>query len=291
MPDNFRAVILHSNSAEGATLSGGSYSVSLPRANMQDPDIGVVAQTSNDALASTQVLWELGTVLRKGGVTLGPINVTPGSLARLTLADDSGFTTIKYQSGWEAFPGTRVEMLSLPWGHPNWWNGVLSDSILPELPMYYVKVLDLDVELQGHRYGKLEFDDQSNEQGYHRYGYLGVWDAFRPSINYDEDNSTGIEELKDTSESLGGKRSHYERGLRRTWRGAFKHLSQHELFGAYFRMMVKSRSTQPIFMVPDPSDTEFLQQRAFLATFKQIAPIQQLLVERGSTQIEAEEVL
>ena len=75
MPDNFRAVILHSNSAEGATLSGGSYSVSLPRANMQDPDIGVVAQTSNDALASTQVIWDLGTVLRKGGVTLGPINV------------------------------------------------------------------------------------------------------------------------------------------------------------------------------------------------------------------------
>lgn len=291
MPENFRSVILHSNSAEGATLSGGSYSVSLPRANMQDPDIGVVAQTTNDALASTQVTWDLGAITRKGGITLGPINATPGSLARLTLADDSGFTVIKYQSGWEAFPGTRVAALSLPWGHPDFWTGILSNSILSELPTYYVKVLDHEVELQGHRYGKLEFDDQDNVQGYHRYGYLGIWDAFRPSINYDEDNAVGIEELKDVSESLGGKCSYYERGLRRIWRGSFKHLSQHELFGDYFRMLVKSRSTQPIFIVPDPSDTEFLQQRAFLATFKQIPAIQQLLVERGATMVEVEEVL
>jgi len=141
------------------------------------------------------------------------------------------------------------------------------------------------------QYWLLEFFDVDNGDGHVDIGRLFMGRAFIPEVNYSQDNQLTIEPLTDVEESLGGLRSYWERGLRRTFRCSFQHLSETEMFDDVMRIMLRSGISRQVFLVPDPDDESFGNRRSFLATFKQIPAMQQVLVERGTTAFDLQEVL
>lgn len=286
------AIILYENFFDTATPSGGSYESDLPITNLQDNDLGVVARTTDATNASTKILIDFGRERRIDALCLGVPNISPGAQYRIRSFAESGRTTTLYDSTTKTLPGVVVDSLDLEWEDPGFWYGINTEELLVEFGTWLIEVVPEDQASNANaRWWTIEIFDEDNADNYLDLSRLLAGRAFRPSINYSEDNSVGLEPITDVSESLGGSREYWERGLRRTLRLALPWLSQDEVFNDVFRMMVKGRTSRQVFVIPDYDDLEYLQQRSFLATFKQVPAIQQLLIERGSTLVDLEEVI
>lgn len=286
------AIILFENFFDTATPTGGSYESELPITNLQDDDLGMVARTTTATNAATKILIDFGRERRIDAICLGVPNISPGARYRIRSFAESGRTTTLYDSGIKTLPGVVVDSLTLEWEDPGFWAGINTEELLVEFSTWLIEVVpDEQASNANARWWTIEIFDVDNADGYLDLSRLLAGRAFKPLINFSEDNSAGLESIADVSESLGGHREYWERGLRRTLRLALPWLSQDEIFNDVFRMMVKARTSRQVFVIPDYDDTQFLQQRSFLATFKQVPAIQQLLVERGSTLIDLEEVI
>lgn len=287
-----RAIILYENFFDTATLSGGSYEPSLPITNLQDDDIGIVARTTDATNASTVILIDFGRERRIDALCLGVPNISPGAQYRIRSFAESGRTTTLYDSGTKSLPGVVIDSLDLEWEDPGFWYGINTEELLVEFSTWIIEVIpDAEASNANRRWWTIEIFDEDNTDGHLDLSRLLAGRAFKPAINYTEDNSIGLEPITDVAETLGGNRSYWERGLRRTLRLTFANNTWDEAFNDIFRMMTKARTSRQVFVIPDHEDTEFLQQRSFLATFKQVPAIQQLLVDRSSTLVDLEEVL
>lgn len=290
MAEGFRTVVLNENYAEAATttLSGGSYSGSLPITLLQDRDTNALARTTNALTTSTIIKADLGSAQIIGGIAVCNGNWSLDSTYRIEISNDSGFSSLLYDSGWVEFPGFTVDPSELDPSDPDYGDGVLRNTLLPEFPLNLVHVLESDIT---GRYVRISFDDTANVDTYLEYGYLFIGRAFRPSINYSEDNGyTPAADVNDVFESLGLTRVYSEYGSKRMWQARFPSLATGELFGSLTRMLVKSRTSRPVFVVIDPTATLHMQSLSFLATMQKAPAIQQLLVERGTTAFEFREL-
>lgn len=284
-------IILYENFFDTATPSGGSYESDLPITNLQVADIGIPARTTDATNASTKILIDFGRERRIDALCLGVPNISPGAQYRIRSFAESGRTTTLYDSGIKTLPGVVVDSLDLEWEDPGFWYGINTEELLVEFSTWIIEVIPEDQASNSNaRWWTIEVFDEDNADNYLDFSRLLAGRAFRPSINYSEDNSVGIEPITDVSESLGGNRTYWERGIRRTLRLALPWISQDEGFNDVFRMMTKARTSRQVFVIPDYEDLEFLQQRSFLATFKQVPAVQQLLIERSSTMVDLEEV-
>lgn len=286
-------IILYEDFIASGTVSGGSYEVGLPVTNVQNQRLGVVARTTDALAASTRIDFDYGVERRTDVIVLGVPNASPGAQYRVRMYSDSGRTVVTYDSGWKDLPGVVIDSLDLEWEDPGFWYGINTEELLVEFSTWIVEVIpEASASDARQRWGRIEVLDESNADGYLDFSRLMGGRAFKPAVNYSEDNSFGLSELTDASESLGGQRSYFERGIRRTLRLALPYgNSWDEAFDSVLRMMVKARTSRQVFVIPDYEDTEFLQVRSFLATFKQVPAIQQLLVDRSSTLVDVEEVL
>jgi hypothetical protein len=276
-------------------MSGGTWT--LPVANMQDPDIAVVARSANATNAATTFRVDLGSEKQVDGMAFGPCNLSPGATWRAVACSDSGYTTVVYDTGVLSINGEIIDWADtaswLEWEDSGFWLGISDYSSLTELPQFNYHIVPVaDIADATARYWEFTFDDELNADGYLDIGRLVMAAAFRPAHNYNEDNSLSFEQLVDIEESLGGKRQYFERGIRRVFRAGFTHLTKDELFGDTLRMALRSARSRQVFVVPDPDDVDHGARRSFLATLKEVPAIQQLLVSgRGSTSFDFVEVL
>ena len=81
-----------------------------------------------------------------------------------------------------------------------------------------------------------------------------------------------VEKLADRVEALGGKRTRWNRNKKRVLRVTFPSLAESEMFGDVFRLNMLDEG-EPIFVIPDPSDSTNFQKRSFLAELKEPPPI------------------
>lgn len=293
MSSDWRAIVIARNYAESGTLSGGSYRTGFEVTNLQDRDQDIVARTTDCDPASTQIVASLAQSEQVGGVIVCNGNWSLDSTYRVELSNTADFSVLTYDSGFVQFPGFVVDSTDLPFDNPDFWTGVLTDTINSDFPNNLVHVIPEDQRLNAFVNNiRVSFLDTTNAAAYLQYGYLLVGLGFQPQINYGENNSFGIDTLSDVSESLGGKRVFNERGIRRTWTAGFGFNETDEMFRELVRVGVKSRNSRPCFVIPDQTDELHLQNRAFLATFKQLPAIQQLLTpDLNSTALAFEEVL
>lgn len=285
-----RLIILYENFADSGIISGGSWLSALPLTNLQDNDVQRVARSTNATAASTKFTANLGRERAVDGIAFGPHNMSPGSTWRARAYSDAALTTLVYDTGVQTIIGDVIDWSSsvnwLEWEDPGFWYGLL--ETLDELPQF---AFHIAAQAQNAQYWLIEVFDTANADGSIDIGRLMIGKAFRPSINYGEDNALSLIPLTDMEESLGGLRTYWERGQRRAYRCAFGWLDEDEIFGDVFRMMLRAGISRQVFVVPDPDDAEFGSRRSFLATFKQLNPIQQLLIARGTTAVDLEEVL
>lgn len=293
-------VILYENFADLGTFFQG-FGPSFPSGygswddllNLQDSDIRLVARSTTAANADSRFRIDLGVEQPVGGCAFGPVNMSPGSTWRLRAYSDAAYYLLLYDSGIQSVAGTVIDWSNttawLEWEDPGFWLGI-ADLTSDELPQYAFHIIPSSIALAA-RFWQLEIFDDVNSDGFLEIGRFMLARAFRPERNYGEDNSAGFDFLTDTNQALGGKRTYWERGLRRTWRGSFQHLSNTQMFRDVISLALRAGLSKQVFIVPDPDDVVFAQRRSFLATLKQSPAIQQLLMDRGSTSVDAEEVL
>jgi hypothetical protein len=291
MTSAWNAVIVGENWGEQATLSGGSYNASFPITNVQTRFQRTVARTTDATNASTKIVADLGSSQPVGAVVVCNGNWSLDSRYRVESSDDSGFSVLKYDSGWKQYPGFVVDPSLLDSSDPDHADGVLRNNLLGEFPLNLIEILPA-ASVARTRYWRVLFDDTANTNGYLQYGYLIIGRAMQVGINYGGENSFSAVPTADMMESLGGERTWFEHNLRRTWRGTFEFLTDAERFGTLTRIAVKSRTSRPTFFVPDPSDTLYLQARSFLGTFAQApAVVQSLVPNYGQVAMEFNELI
>lgn len=282
-----KLVVLYDIFSDSGILAGGSWA--LPLTNMQDPDIQRVARSTNAANASTLFTVNLGRIQAVDGIAFGPVNMSPGSTWRWRGYSDPAYSVLVYDSGVQSVFGEVIDWTDvndwLEWEDPDFWYGLASQ--LDELAQYLFHVAPTAKFAQ---YWKLEMFDAANADGYIEIGRLMIARAFRPSKNY-LDNSITPQPLTDVEESLGGLRGYWERGIRRTASYAFPSLSEAEVLGDSFRLVLRAGISRHVFVVPDPEDVITGNRRSFLATLARVPELKQLLVARGSIACDFEEVL
>jgi len=286
-------VALYQNYADAAVLGGGSYLAALPVTNLKDEDIGKVARSTDSLNASTIVTCDLGSARTVGGVALGPTNISPGKTYRIRAFSDAGYSVNIYDSGTQTVSGSLIDWSNtgnwLAWEDPGFWFGIPNVFDRSLVPIWLVTILNADVVA---RYWKIEVFDAGNGDGFLQFGRLLIARAFRPSFNYDFAAEMLVQPIFDRVESLGGKRTDWDRGRRRTLRINFTgKLLYSELYGDVFRLSYVNGASRQIFVVPDPGDATNFQQLSFLATLKSPPPIVQAFFDRGTTVIDCEEVL
>jgi hypothetical protein len=289
-------VIVHSDKASSAVLSGGDWVSSLPLSNVKTPDIRSVARTVSSDNSDTYINVDLGEVASIGGIVIGPINMSPGATWRVVSYEDFALTTVLYDSGLIQNSGSVIDWTDpndyLEWEHPNFWLGQL-ETDLDELPLYLVHIVPLESSgLATAQYWSLEFFDEANADGHLDIGRVYMGPVYRPSVNYAEGSEFTFEPITDVTESLGGLRTYWHRGLRRTLRCSWPRIPESEAFSDWYRMMIKHRTDRQFFVVPEEDDEpDMIRKRAILATYKQIPTIQQLVYQDAAVAFDAEEVL
>jgi hypothetical protein len=285
-------VCLYENFADDGIFVSGFGSWTLPLTNLQTADINQVARSSSATNTSTKFKIDLGNVSPVDGLAFGPCNLSPGATWQWRGYSDAAYTSLIYDSGVQTISGEVVDWTDtaswLEWEDSGFWLGISDFAQFSELPQFFYHITPITKSAE---YWLLEIFDTANSDGFVEIGRLVIARAFRPSNNYSEGNSTGLIPLTDVEESLGGLRSYFERGLRRTFQATFPRLPESELFNDVFRLMLRAGISKQVFIVPDPDDDSFGQRRSFLATLKQPPVIQQLLLADGSTALEFEEVL
>lgn len=281
-------VFLYDNFADQAILAGGSWQ--LPLENMQDPDIEKVARSTNATNAATMFTVDLGRLSQVDGIAFGPIRLSPGATWQLTAYDVNDYVTPVFTTGVQTILGSVIDWTDpnawFEWEDPSFWYGTDSDfDALPQFPYF---VFD---DTEQHQYWKLEIFDAANPDGFIQIGRLLLARAFKPAIGYDANNSLVFDPITDMVEALGGKRSFWERNLRRKATYSFPALTNSEIFGDVLRMQLKSGIGRHVFVVPDPADDEFGTRRSFLATFAKAPAIRQMTAPDGTTSFDFEEVL
>lgn len=291
MTDAWVAAVINENLAEEATLSGGAYQSDL--SNVQNRDIGDVARTLDATNASTIIKIDLGDSQQIEGIALANGNWSKDSLYRIRSSDHSDYSVLKYDTGWLNIPGCVVDSLAvgLEWDNPDFWDGVLRETILSEFPLNLSHLIEEDQRLNGWaRYWKIEFDDAANVDGYLEYAYLMMGRVFRPLINFSEDNTAIPDPVSDMQETLGLSQSFFERGIRRQQTVGFPFLENDESLRKLTRMAVKSLDSRPIFFITDPSDDLHRQNESFLARIQSLTPKKRLLLPgRSSSGLSVQE--
>jgi hypothetical protein len=291
-------VLLGQNFADTGDLSGGSYNSALPLDHVKDEDIGVVAETSNALNASTIIIANLGAARHVGGVVVGPTNMSPGSTYRVRGYSDLAMTSLSYDSGIQTIAGTTIDWGNqatwLAWEDPGFWEGVPNILERADVPLYLVEIIaEASLSQAFVQYWKIEIFDTANADGRLRFGRLGIFRAYRPAINYGEDNQFVVNNPVDIrSTSIGGKETIWTLAKPRSARFGLQWVDEDELFVDLFRFGRLDSSAQ-FFLVPDPDDTTSFQKRSFLCRLKTAPPIVQSLapIGTGTTVIDAIEVI
>lgn len=88
------------NRADSATLSGGSWEVTLPLANLKDYRQSKVARSTDNLNASTLINVDMGSDLYLWVIALTHHNLSQAARFRIRGSNDNTFATSVYDSDW-----------------------------------------------------------------------------------------------------------------------------------------------------------------------------------------------
>lgn len=264
------------------TLSGGSWSVSLPLTNLQDRFLFNVARSSAATLVSTTFDIDLG-VLKPSQV----LAILPGIIGR-SLPDALGYWSRNakvrmrgsnaagdyaspvYDTGWEDVFRVIYPQGSLYVGHPSFMDGKLSQEQAAGYRIPYIKVLD---SLALCRYHRVEIDDTTNAAGYLDLARLIITPGYTALYNPSPGLNIGFDTDTTSERSLGGVDFFDRRSGRRMLEGTIERLPEDEAFTWPFEMMRLLDKEGQLFVLVNPDDTTHLHRRSFLATLKDMTPL------------------
>ena len=256
------------NLANNCTLSGGSWQGTLPLNNLKDRRLYKIARSTNDSAASTQFVVDFGAEKLVSVFSLIKHNFSLEATARLVASNDSGFSTLLYDSG-SASVWPLVDTLSLEWEENNWWSGVPSDE---QINMFQGITLWVVPNILA-RYWRVEIVDTANANGYVEVGRLFVSKDFTPNINASYGLGFNVIDKSDIEESFGGVEHYDEKAKVRSVDFSMDSLSESEAFAKWYRLMLGQGNTGEVLFVYDYEDGAYTLDRSFLGRMEKLNPL------------------
>jgi len=278
------------NRVDSATLSGGSWSSSLPRSNLQSRVLGKVARTANVTTAATQFDIDLGSDMKVRVFAVVNHNFSLFATYRLRGSTVSNFASTVYDSG-----ATFVDVWpvvypseSLDWEDSNWWGGKYTAEQIEGYTRTLVVVLPANVTA---RHWRFEVNDTTNAAGYLDMGRVFIGPVWQPANNMSYGAANGWETKTDVQEALGGAEYFQRRTPYRVARFSLNWMSEDEGMANAFELQRRAGIDQDVLWIHDPDDTVHALRRQFLGRLRQLSPIEYPYPLTQSAGFEIKEIL
>lgn len=281
-------MIGYPNLIDSATLSGGAWATTLPRANLQNRIIGRVARTSDATLASTKFDATYAVAKNIRAISLVNHNFSLAGLVRIRGASDAAFATVLYDSGWSPVWPAVYTTDSLEWEDDNWWSGQYTDEQRSGYMATYTHILVTNIRAQ---YWRVEIDDTTNAAGYVQIGRVFIGPVWQPLLHMGYNNSVSWETKTGVQEAIGGTEYFQRRTPYRVTVVPIPNMSIAEGLGNAFEIQRRAGVDGEVFFIFDPDDTIHALRRQYLGRLRTLSPIQYPYVNNHSTMFEIKELL
>jgi hypothetical protein len=257
-------LIGYPNRADDATLSGGSWEVALPAANVQDADLGIVARSTDATAASTRIDLDLTAAYPIRLVMVYLPNATLSATVRLYADDEATFTAPPYDPGAENVYPTTFFPASTEYYGEDVSSSAMTQEMWDEGLRYpYIHIPASD---QNYRYWRVDIDDNTNSDGYVDVGRVWISTAYRPSVSWQQGGGYGYDSASASVRTQGGKKRSISLPDYRTAQLTLPSVAEDEATIQCLDMMRRIGVTEQFGFVFDENDTTLLQRRSFLAT-------------------------
>lgn len=274
------------NQADTATLSGGNYTVGLPRDNAKDYRLGKKARTVTTATTDTLMRFAFGAAVYVQAVALIATNASPNATFRVRLFSDAAFSVVVYDStALTLYPSGSMPNSQIPAGAPNAGTGKPTAA---EVSRFQNNINHLLSAPQYAQYGEIAITDTANSAGYLEIGRLFVGRVFQPAKNPEYGAaSLALTSRTELVEAFDGTPYFTYKKPRYSIPAAFKWLTQDEAMRALDIQAIADVSGE-VLVIWDPTDVAYWWRRQLFGRLKQLDPIQYPLFSTysGAFQVE-----
>jgi hypothetical protein len=244
----------------GATVSGGTWSATLPLANVADRQITKPARSTGATLAATKFNCDFGSARSLRVFALVNHNLSSAALWRVSLGTSSGGTQV-YAGAW-----VNVWQLSLEAGLSSL--GV-QDADYQRWPFAAVHCLTAPLSA---RYLTIEVDDTTNTDGYVQIGRAFAAGAFQFAVNPAFGLKDGLRDLSSKASAESG--AVWSTPRRRLRQVDFSHPQLTLAEGDTLHEAQRHLGTvDEVFYVPDPTDAAATQRYGFLGQLQELGAL------------------
>lgn len=231
------------------TVSGGSWSVSLPATNVRTRDYSQVARSSDALTASTQIRFDHGSAKSARALYIDGHNLSSAAQVRWSRGTTSGGTDVAQiglVDAWRITPLVRSGR---------------DHGVLLVLPATY-----------SARYDLLEIQDTGNAAGYVEVARVGIFDLTVPTYSPAYGLQDKLQSLSGVDRSTGGALwINQQRSLREV-SFVLPYLSLTEGDGLHELQRAAGLSEEVLY-VPDLNDPAQQQRFGFIGTIAEMSPV------------------
>jgi len=272
-----------------ATYAGGSWVAALPLTNLKDDRLARVTRSTSASLANAQFTIDFGVAEWIRFVALVDHNFSRTSAVRVRGSNTAGdWSVTTYDSGWfDGWPVTSPLYVA-PVGDASWLDGRMSAA---EAADYNLSAIYIAASATAARYWKIEISDIGNTAGYVQMGRLVMSRAWQPTINMSIGAKIGINTQTSFQQSDAGPKYFNVQPRARSAAFTIQNMDTDEIFTYAFEIQRQLGLSKQLFFVWDAEDSVHLFRRSFLATLRDLSPIEAASVSFFTAALAAEEVL
>jgi len=284
-------LLAYPDKTPGAVLSGGSWEPLLPLDNLKTAPLIEKARTTDAASASTTWDTDLGAPTHIRLLALVDHNASPSATVRVRCSLSASFASTVYDSGVVSVYAPMHPAGGLPSGHPDAsGGGTITQAELADFPQDLYFVLTTGYSIQA-RYVRVEIFDADNQSGYFQLARCFIAPAWQPGSNMNYGAAFDYESAT-IADSIPGGVTYYDiRTARRTVTFTLK-LATAETLSQSVEMKRRLDIHGELFFVFDPDHATLVErQQSFLATIRELSPLEYAYVSTNVSAYKLAEVL
>lgn len=277
----------YSNKIDSATLSGGSFTTSLPLNNLKTRLLGQVARTTNIANTSSTFNIDFGVARNIQVASLVNHNISLFGKVVISASEDNWATT-SYTSGQiDAWPAVYI-FGDLEWEDDSWWSGTYTAE---DAEGYTTNITHIIPVLAYYRYWRIDILDDTNPAGYIQLGRVFLGSAWQPTRDAEIGLALGWETSTTSQKALSGTKYFQRRNPYRVTKFTLSVIDIDEALAKAFEIDKRMGIDGEVMFVQDTNDTIHSLRRRYLGTLRELSLIEFPYVGLGKKSYSIEEIV